>query len=524
MKRYYQTAVGTIFCILLFGLTTLAQVAINTTNSAPDPTAMLDVSSSSKGLLIPRLTEAQRLAISGPATGLFIYQTDGLQGLYYNAGSALSPDWKRIVNDGLGLNGTTGQTIWHNGTGWEAASYLNINATGNVGIGTSAGSDLLTLSQTNSARALYLQIGGASNSSNVLEALTYGTGNAGVFSISNTGNSSNALYASTNGTGWAAAFYGGTLVRGRGTTNSTQAFRIENSTGSSLLRVFDNGNAALGAVSALNYGGYSSVGSLANKRGLTIASATSYTADAPAVLELVGSATNVGEELGMLEFLHQSSNGSTYNVARIAAIRENANPTYTAIAFYTRKLATLSERARITNDGYFHPTSDGTQYLGLSTHRWLAVYATNGTIQTSDRRLKNNIKPIRYGLEEVLKMQPVSYNWKQDGKSKIGLIAQDVQALVPEVIEGKETPKEYLGMNYAELVPVLIKAIQQQQEIISKQEKKLQSNDEQHNRLVTQQATLRAELDALKARFMELTKSLETLLPAKMATAQPEVQ
>ena len=62
-------------------------VGINDDGSTPDNSAMLDVKSTSKGLLIPRMTEAQRTAISLPAKGLLIYQNDGTEGFYYSDGS-----------------------------------------------------------------------------------------------------------------------------------------------------------------------------------------------------------------------------------------------------------------------------------------------------------------------------------------------------------------------------------------------------------------------------------------------------
>jgi hypothetical protein len=123
---------------------------------------------------------------------------------------------------------------------------------------------------------------------------------------------------------------------------------------------------------------------------------------------------------------------------------------------------------KLTVAGVVAPSVDNTYSLGGSTtNRWTSVFATNGAIQTSDRRLKTNIKNLGYGLKEVLAMQPVSYNWKEkpDTDNKIGLIAQDINKLVPEVVTGDET-KESLGMNYAELVPVLINAIKDQQKQI----------------------------------------------------------
>jgi microcystin-dependent protein len=63
-------------------------VAINADASEPDASAMLDVKSTSKGLLTPRMTATQRAAISSAATGLLVYQTDGSAGYYYYDGSS----------------------------------------------------------------------------------------------------------------------------------------------------------------------------------------------------------------------------------------------------------------------------------------------------------------------------------------------------------------------------------------------------------------------------------------------------
>jgi len=66
-------------------------VAITTDGTSPDNSAMLDIKSTSKGILIPRMTVAQRTAIASPANGLLIYQTDGTIGFYFYNGSAWTP-------------------------------------------------------------------------------------------------------------------------------------------------------------------------------------------------------------------------------------------------------------------------------------------------------------------------------------------------------------------------------------------------------------------------------------------------
>ncbi|MCX6277412.1 MAG: tail fiber domain-containing protein [Bacteroidetes bacterium] len=91
------------------------QVAVNTDGAAPDPSAMLDVKSTSKGILLPRMTLAQRSAIASPANGLMIYQTDNSPGFYYNAGSGVSPVWVVAgTGSGWGLSGNSGTSAGAN--------------------------------------------------------------------------------------------------------------------------------------------------------------------------------------------------------------------------------------------------------------------------------------------------------------------------------------------------------------------------------------------------------------------------
>lgn len=99
------------------------------------------------------------------------------------------------------------------------------------------------------------------------------------------------------------------------------------------------------------------------------------------------------------------------------------------------------------------------------------VNVGGAVVHASDRRLKRNIKDISYGLKDVLKLEPKEYFWKgktQDYKS-LGLIAQDVDEVIKNVVTYDKEIDRY-GVSYTELIPVLIKAIQQQQEIIEAQE------------------------------------------------------
>jgi hypothetical protein len=100
-----------------------------------------------------------------------------------------------------------------------------------------------------------------------------------------------------------------------------------------------------------------------------------------------------------------------------------------------------------------------------------------GNLQNvSDRRLKTNISSIKYGLSEVLKLNPVNYNWKnrpEEIKKSLGLIAQEVQPIISEIVTKGDDKNQTLSVSYTELIPVLIKAIQEQQSIINIQNKKI---------------------------------------------------
>lgn len=128
------------------------------------------------------------------------------------------------------------------------------------------------------------------------------------------------------------------------------------------------------------------------------------------------------------------------------------------IIFFTGGNTGAHQRIRINANGMF-PASDNSFSLGTNTNRWNEIWSANGLIQTSDARLKSNIHDLPYGLKELLQLRPVAYSWNSDTNSaKIGLIAQEVQKIVPEVVSGNAS-QEMLGMNYAELVPLLINAI-----------------------------------------------------------------
>lgn len=94
-----------VILILIFGLLAIIKmnaqnIGINTTGTVPDKSAMLDVSSTDKGILVPRMNAAQRLAIVAPAEGLLVYQVEAATGFYYFDGTT----WSLLLPEAAGKN------------------------------------------------------------------------------------------------------------------------------------------------------------------------------------------------------------------------------------------------------------------------------------------------------------------------------------------------------------------------------------------------------------------------------------
>jgi hypothetical protein len=82
----------------------------------------------------------------------------------------------------------------------------------------------------------------------------------------------------------------------------------------------------------------------------------------------------------------------------------------------------------------------------------------------SSRRWKQNITPIEGALDKVLRLQGVSFDWTTDGRHDLGLIAEEVGEVLPELVtyDGADAS----SLDYARLVAVLIEAVKEQQERI----------------------------------------------------------
>lgn len=133
------------------------------------------------------------------------------------------------------------------------------------------------------------------------------------------------------------------------------------------------------------------------------------------------------------------------------------------------------------------------------------IQHTGSITQTSDRNLKENIQPLQNGLSTIMKLNPTTYNFRGNGEYNglrlstglhYGLIAQEVEEVLPSLVKNNlhtyseikmnghgpdatsetqtEKTMEYKTMNYTELIPVLIKGMQEQQAEIERLKKEIE--------------------------------------------------
>ncbi len=114
--------------LFLYFLSSYAQVSISTTNSSPDASAMLDIKSSTKGLLIPRMDSSSVVNITSPAKGLMVFDSSRNSFYYYNGTSWLA----------LASMVSAADSIWAinpNGTGIQSLLYDSRDRSGRRSFG-----------------------------------------------------------------------------------------------------------------------------------------------------------------------------------------------------------------------------------------------------------------------------------------------------------------------------------------------------------------------------------------------------
>ena len=403
---------------LLLGYCLQAQVAINTTGSAANGSAILDMTSTTKGILIPRMTQAERNSISA-VIGLLIYQTDNTPGFYFHDGGG----WKVVGSGAFSIDDLSDGKTELNGV--FLGPGLNTANTGsyNCALG---------------ENALYSCNGGHRNVAVGYQAL-----------YSHTGASDNVAIGYKALYGWPG-------------TGNSQNIAIGNET----LLANENGysNIAIGnQVLATNSNGSYNVG-------------------------ILGCVNNIT---------------GNYNVAIGYQALDNNNSGSNNVAIGRASGPTSSSLSNTGAFGYgATTTSSNTIHIGNTSITEIAGQVAFSTY--SDKRFKRNIQYNVAGLDFIMKLRPVTYQWdvekldqyigapepdddimkdarsKQEAITYTGFLAQEVEQAAREVnynFSGVIAPANEntpYSLRYAQFVVPLVKAMQEQQQLIEELRKRIE--------------------------------------------------
>jgi hypothetical protein len=444
--------------VLMQGTITRAQVAITTDGSSPDASAMLDVKSTSRGLLVPRMTQVQRLAISSPANGLLVYQTDNTQGYYFNIGTSVAPSWLRMGDLVLPYSGTGSfggyafQVTNSSGNGMYVET-AGTNTWGIFGKSSSAGSLISygvvgeTMSSTGcgvygnapSSTGYTVGVLGVTNSTTGIGVKGYTWPSTGVnFGVYGESSSSNGIGVYGNGSAYAL----------EGETSAASGYGLE------VLCTHPTGytrGVSVSMTSPNGFSGYFGGGKTfyvgANVGIGTVSPDCQLVINAPDLTSRPMLLCKNGDGDIRVQ-LRQTSNGSgalyLYDITNTATVFLYGNGS-SYINSGNFGIGTTSP-AYLLQVGV---AGDGTQ---ARANAWNLL---------SDARLKRDFTGFTDPLGMVGELKGYYFYWNtgKDKTRQVGFSAQEVQKVIPEVVsEGEDG---YLSIEYGKMAPLLVEAIKE---------------------------------------------------------------
>jgi hypothetical protein len=461
--------------LLVFSLSAFAQTGIGTTS--PNASAQLEVASTTKGFLPPRMTASQRSLITLPAKGLLVYQIDATAGYYFYTGAA----W---VKQG----GANSITDLSDGKTSSSSLFLG-SGTGN----NSTGSGNVAVGQN----ALVMNTTGINNTAIGGSALFNNTANY------NTAIGYQSLWNNTSGTNNVAQ---GTQSLATNITGSNNVALGQ----SSLFKSTSSYNTSVGSYALYNNTsgfintalGYRALYNNVTGNGNV---AVGYEA-------LISNLANDNTAVGMFALNANTSGASNTAVGKFALVNSTTASNNTAIG--------VNAGSYLTNGSTANKTSNNSVYLGVgtkasadgNTNEIVIGYNTVGNgsntvtvgnnsiinavckvawTTTSDARDKNNFAPLDRGLEFINKLKPYSFEFRKnrdtketDGIKRFGFKAQDIEVLENGnfvIVDNKDA--EHLKIKETYIIPVLVKAVQELQKENEELKETLQNQNTAINEL-----------------------------------------
>jgi hypothetical protein len=391
-----------------------------------------------------------------------------------------------------------------NWAGTGANSSVLIANGGNVGIGTSSPSTLFEVSNT-------------STTSTITSTATSGYS---VLSLRNTGTSGRSWQVAVGGsaTGVAGSYYAydATAAAIRMLIDSSGNMGIGTSSPSTYGKLAVSGNLYAGDLTTNSDGtitiGSAGAGSVAITR--TGSGATSSSMTFSTTYATLQERMRIDSSGNVMVGVTTASGKFTVvqNAAAIGGYFQStiATPGYHGV--YAEANSSYGVYGKTYNASYggvlgYNSNNTAFGILGYSTYGFYSASSINvaGTIYTSDARLKENIKPILNSLDILSALNPVSFDWKEKSSrgpsSDFGLIAQEVEQVIPECVFETTTPGRtpemthevsleeelgtYKGVDYSRFIPFLIAAVK---ELSAKNQELLAKNGDIEQRLALLEA------------------------------------
>jgi len=539
-----------------------SQVGIGTTT--PDASSQLDITSTTSGILIPRMTQVQRDAIASPATGLLIYQTDNTPSFYYYDGAiwttfgGADSDWTVVGNDMYNAN--TGNVAIGN-----AAPSAKFHITGTTVPANPGG--LTTIYSNDFSAGGVTSVAAGSNtcvaSPNIWHVDSFNSSNASCTTC--TDNRAYIRYSFS-------CVQDQTLVEGTFTPTTASldisfnyGYRDNGGSDDFIVTLFNETTSTVSAT-LINISTSTPDATYSSTQAVVIGNNYSlrfqYTGDGDygaAVDDILVTENQIAVAGSYMFRLEDGQQG----VDKVLASDANGNATWqniganpslsdkdwlgpgvsdntgfvyhagTAVVGKTTIDAGLHFQvqngslasgtqvglgsieviedlvAEFTFNYGILPYFDDDADIGAATNRWKDIYLVNAPTVSSDMTLKNNVQNLKHGLNTIMKLKTLSYQWKKttigdktiprnQKETHLGFSAQQLLEVMPEVVKthswkilDEDTPDTYtrikhdkLGVRYTEIIPVTVKAIQEQQEQIEALKTSVEELKKQNERLM----------------------------------------
>lgn len=412
--------------------------------------------------------------------------------LLYGSGSTVSGPVILRSMDASGMVGGAGDVSIL--TGNSQAGYSNSNG-GNINIIAGNGAHTSSLGGTINIAAGNGGAAGPNNGSNVII-------NPGA--KSGAGNDGNIVLANLRGNVGIGTSSPSGHLQILGTSGGNDVISSTISSGSSFDAGSFIGTRARGTVSAATY-------PVSGDRIASFASANGVNPNAWAFMGMFATENQTSAAQGTAIRFYTIPNGSTTSFPRMSVDYSG----YVGIG-------TTSPQTMLQVAGVISPATNNSYTLGSASYRFTEVYATNGVINTSDRREKKDIFNTDLGLDFINNLRPVSYRWNTGVDSNVhyGLIAQEAEKVLLDsgkvektsIVTYDETIDRY-GVRYSELISPIIKAIQELYSKMVGMDREIASlktdSDSKISRLEMENEKLKNENEQIKERLDQIENALK---------------